>query len=84
MGYLGYRAVLIFSLVCEVVALGMFAHQWFIPSSKSMAIPFFFLLVGVLGIFVGMALRDLSDRVAKVEAAEQGESESESLSGGRT
>ena len=83
---MGHRAVLIFSLCCEVVALAMFAHWLFLlgPSSRAVAIPFVLLLVGALGVLVGLALRHLSDRIDKMGAAEPKQDGPESPTGGPT
>ncbi len=66
---LTYRWVLIFSIVCAVIAAAMLVYDRFIASlpAGTDAIPFTFLFTGLLGIYVGEAIKALSQRVDQLE-----------------
>ncbi|MFO7901232.1 MAG: DUF4160 domain-containing protein [Planctomycetota bacterium] len=53
---LGYRWLLGFSIVCNVLAVGMFVYQ-LAADRETEAIPFILLFAGLIGTFAGTALR---------------------------
>lgn len=66
---LTYRWVLIFSIGCAIISAAMLLYNRMTgdATAGSYAIPFMFLFTGLLGMYVGEAMRELSLRVETLE-----------------
>ena len=68
-----YRHILIIALVCCVVALVLFVMGLVrpTPGPTRIVVPVLLLFTGLLALFLGAALRELTERVDKLESSQR-------------